>query len=131
MPHSLKIAALAGLALFFLTFAQSCYYDKEEELYPPTGCDTTSITYSSTVQPILDNRCYGCHANAVANVAGAGLSFEGHPNLKQYLDSNQDRFLGAIEHSPGYSPMPKGGSILPDCDLQNIRLWVEQGYPNN
>jgi hypothetical protein len=131
MPISLQKVLWACFTLAVLGFGQSCAYDNEEELYPPTGCDTTSITYSSTVQPILDNRCYGCHANAVANVAGAGLSFEGHPNLKQYLDSNEDRFLGAIEHSPGYSPMPKGGSILPDCDLQKIRLWVEQGYPNN
>jgi hypothetical protein len=41
-----------------------CYYDVAEELYPSNGttCDTSSVTYSLTVKPIIDQFCVSCHS---------------------------------------------------------------------
>jgi hypothetical protein len=37
----------------------------------------------------------------------------------------------AINHSAGYSPMPKGGNKLPACQIAKVRRWVAAGAPNN
>ena len=39
-----------------------CYYDSVPVLYPNASvCDTTNVTYSKTIQPILSSQCYTCH----------------------------------------------------------------------
>ena len=49
-----NIIVLLTVGLLFLTVATtSCYYDKEEILYPQSVCDTTNVTYSSSVVSIL------------------------------------------------------------------------------
>jgi len=105
----------------------SCYYDNEEELYPnPTSCDTTNITYSGTVVPILQNSCYSCH-NSV-NQQG-GIVLDNYNDLQTIV--NNGSFRGAINHLNGYSPMPKGGEKLNDCNLTLINKWLDDGAPNN
>jgi hypothetical protein len=120
-----------GFLLAFILFGTSCYYDKAEELYPPGDCDTATVGWSATVKPILQNRCYACHNAASANVSGAGIALEPYSNLQSFLNSNSQAFLGAIQHGSGYSPMPKGGSKLSDCELLQINQWIAGGYPEN
>jgi hypothetical protein len=121
-----------GIAIgFLLVFLSSCYYDKAEELYPPGNCDTLTVGWNSSVKPVLQSKCYGCHNAASANVSGAGIALEPYSNLQSYLNSNANRFLGAIEHGSGYSPMPKGGGKLSDCELLQINQWIASGYLEN
>ncbi|MCO6476015.1 MAG: hypothetical protein J5I94_05300 [Phaeodactylibacter sp.] len=119
-----RIFCLSALA-FSLLFP-SCYYDVEEELYPEIDCDTQNVTYSGTVQPILSENCLVCHSAAVNT---AGITLEGYNNLKVYVDNG--RFLGAIQHRPGFSPMPQGAAQLPECDILKIEEWITSGAPNN
>lgn len=118
-----------ALMPFFLT---GCYYDKEELLYPVSNvCDTTSVSYSLMVEPIVKSNCYTCHSNAVAQTAGAGISLEGHANFSGFVTNNTTKFLNAVKHEPGASPMPKGGNKLPNCDISKIEAWINQGAQNN
>jgi hypothetical protein len=41
------------------------------------------------------------------------------------------KLLGAIKHSNGYSPMPKGGNKMKECDIRKIEIWINSGTPNN
>ncbi|RYZ52207.1 MAG: hypothetical protein EOP49_09990 [Sphingobacteriales bacterium] len=91
-----------------------------------TACDSTRFTYAATIKPMLDTYCKGCHN---ANVTNAGLSYENHSTTVAAVNSG--RFLGAINHQAGYSPMPKGGSKLNDCQIQQIQKWIAAGTPNN
>lgn len=122
------ILILSFLLIFMVT---SCYYDNEEYLYPgdggTTGCDTTNITYSGTIAPILANACNGCHYPASS--FGAGISVSTYNDLVATI--NNGRFIGAINHSSGYSPMPKGGSKLSNCNLQKIQKWIDDEALNN
>jgi mono/diheme cytochrome c family protein len=120
-----------GVLLAILLLASGCYYDKAEELYPPGDCDTATVGWSATIKPILQNRCYACHNASSANVSGAGIALEPYSNLQSYLIGNSERFLGAIQHGSGYSPMPKGGGKLSDCELLQINQWIAGGYPEN
>lgn len=115
--------------LLFLSsglYAAGCYYDVEEELYPKTDCDTSAVTYSATVQPIISNRCYVCHG---AGINLGNVTLEGYDNIKNYA-LNGD-LLGAIKHQPGYSPMPQSGGMLPDCEIQKIEAWIAGGALQN
>jgi len=106
---------------------QGCYYDVAEELYPVTGsCDTANVTYTTHVKNVIENNCLVCHSQA-ANLGSINL--EGHAQVKQYADNG--RLLGAITHSPGYSPMPQNGNKLPPCTISQITAWVNKGAPND
>ncbi len=106
----------------------ACYYDKEEELYPadPNACDTVNVSYSKTVLPMLQSQCYVCHSQAAAQ---GNVVVEGYNNLKPQVDNGN--FFGAINHEPGFSPMPQGGHKLPDCTLKQIKSWIAKGAPND
>lgn len=123
--RNIFVAAIIGV--FGLWSLNSCYYDNEEELYPnPVECDTTNISYSGTVVPILENNCYSCH-NTV-NQQG-GIVVDNYDDLRVVIDNG--RFRGSINHLDGYSPMPQGGEKLNECNLTKINMWLDNGAPNN
>jgi hypothetical protein len=41
------------------------------------------------------------------------------------------KLYGSINHSAGYSPMPRGMSKLTNCQVANIKKWIDAGVPNN
>jgi mono/diheme cytochrome c family protein len=116
--------------LIFLFF--SCYYDNEESVYgkPDSSCDTINVTYSGKIQPLVQTWCLGCHSDVqVSQGAGGGNRLEGYNNLRVFALNG--RLLGAVEHRPGFSPMPKYGNKLSNCDISIIRIWVKAGAVNN
>ena len=116
------------LIIFILALGMlypSCYYDKEDLLYQFQKCDTTHVTYSQTIVPILNGNCLVCHstANPEGNVilgTWAGI---------QVVITN-GKLIPAIDHTGPY-PMPKGGSMLDACSIEKIKRWVVNGAPNN
>lgn len=118
------------IVFFSVLVLASCYYDKEEELYPsPTGssgCDTTAMTYATNIKPIFDQSCAlaGCH-DATTKSSGYDLS----DYTGSAAAAKSARFLGAINHSTGFSPMPKGMAKLSDCNISKITAWINAGTP--
>lgn len=90
------------------------------------GCDTTNITYSLTIEPIINNSCKGCHSGATPS---------GNLHLENYFDVStvalNGKLVGAINGTTGYVSMPYNSNPLPDCEIDKIELWVNQGAPNN
>lgn len=110
---------------------QSCYNDKRDQLYPApvnNTCDTTNVTYSGTVSAIMSANCAssGCHNSATNS---AGYSLDNYNGVRAAAIG--PRFFGAINHAPGFSPMPKTGAKLSDCDIKKLSVWVAAGAPNN
>jgi len=107
----------------------SCYYDNEEFLYPglPGGqCDTTGVTYSAVVAPILATNCNSCHNPASPSGNVITSTYNG---LKTVVNSGI--FRKAINHESGASSMPKNGNKLPACELSKIDAWINQGAQQN
>ncbi len=124
MRHILTAACIA----FALT---GCYNDKLDQLYPNPGvvvCDTTNVTFATTIQPILNANCNnsGCHD---AGTASSGYDLTTHAGAM--LAANNDRLLGCINWSSGFSMMPKNLPKLQQCDIDKITSWVNHGAPNN
>lgn len=128
MEHQIiKLMKYATVVVLLIFVMQSCYYDNVEELYPiPSACDTTNITYSENVWPVINDNCTVCHS---------GSAPSGNISLTNYEEvaaiAANGKLMGAINHENGYSPMPKGGGSLSDCELTQFQIWVDEGYPNN
>jgi hypothetical protein len=108
-----------------------CYYDNEEQLYPKLDqvCDTTGVTFSKSVQPILQTNCLGCHS-ATENAASGGIiNLEDFTVVKVLVDGGN--LFGAITHNPLNSQMPKSGAKLDTCSITKIKIWIDKGALNN
>ncbi|MER3498983.1 MAG: hypothetical protein C4308_10290 [Chitinophagaceae bacterium] len=118
----------AILLALFIGF-NSCYYDVESQLYPDTSnCDTTNITYSTTIRTILQNgSCLSCHGGTGAS--GGGIILDTYTGVKTVAQNG--KLYGAISYSPGYSPMPQNGGKLTNCDIKKVKIWIDSGIPNN
>ena len=99
----------------------------------PTGtqCDTTNITYSGVVSSILQNNCTGCHSGASAM---KGVNLSTHAGVQ--IVAADGRLYRAISHAPGITPMPydganPGSKKLQECQILQIKAWVDRGAPNN
>lgn len=117
-----------GIGVLLIVLFQSCYYDNEEELYPGVEeCDTTNITYSGTVVPLMDSyNCISCHGSSFPQ---GNVVLDNYDDLKVVVDNG--RFWGAINHDDGYSSMPQNLPKMDDCDLRKIRVWIDDGAIDN
>jgi mono/diheme cytochrome c family protein len=90
------------------------------------GCDTSNVTFSAYVFPVMQNYCLGCHN---------GYGASGGINLNAYQDVKtvalDGRLYGVITHATGYSPMPQNSAKLSDCRIAKIKAWIDAGAPNN
>jgi hypothetical protein len=86
------------------------------------GCDSSNVTYTSSINPIVQAWCIGCHGgSAPAN----GLSLETYGEVVACANSN--RLMGALRHETGYFAMPKGGAILSPCEINLFQKWIDTG----
>lgn len=90
-------------------------------------CDTSSSTYSRVIRPILLTFCTACHEQPTPDNLVVDLSL--YSGVKVVAESGQ--LLGAINHSPGYAPMPTASSKLDECDIMKIQTWIDTGAPDN
>lgn len=111
-----------------IVLLSSCYYDKEEDIFPSTGnCDVSAVTYANTVLPLLQNSgCLGCHSGSAPS---GNISLSGYNNVK--VVAQNGKLFGVINHSPGFSPMPQGGSKMSSCSINRIKAWIDAGAVNN
>jgi mono/diheme cytochrome c family protein len=88
------------------------------------GCDTSAVTYSSTIAPIFSNYCALCHGtDSIAN-------FSNYASLNSYLDTNTQKMINDINFATGASPMPPA-AMLGGCDIKKITKWIHDGHLNN
>ena len=123
MPGSARLMIFLCLCLGLLS---SCTFDKEEDLLvTPVTCDTSNVSFTADVFPLLNSYgCVGCHQGISAS---AGVRLDSHEEVVKW----QVRMIGSIAHEPGFSRMPKGGGKMNDCEIDQIRAWVNLGSPDN
>ncbi len=95
-------------------------------IIPAGPCDTASVSYSKTIQPLLDKNCISCHSDAGGNINGVNLS--AYNTVRRNTIGN--RIVFAVQGSDGITQMPFG-SRLNECEIAQIRSWVRQGALNN
>lgn len=116
--------------IIVIAVACSCVYHNEEDDYPqPGSCDTVNVTFSSSVQPVLQQNCLSCHSNNTASSLGGNIKLEDYQDVK--LRADDGSLLGTISHESGYSSMPRGAPKLDDCTISIIEIWINSNSPDN
>jgi hypothetical protein len=98
---------------------QSCYYDKEEELYPNdyySTNDTTSVTYGETIAPLISTNCgsSGCHP-----------AYTTYTGLKVIVDNGQLKNRVITQKTmPAAAP-------LSSTQISKLQRWLDAGALNN
>lgn len=90
------------------------------------ACDTTNLTYSADIQPILQTYCNSCHSGSAPS---GNLDYSTYNGVVATVNDNT--LLGSITHTYGYSPMPQGAGKLSNCNIALIQAWIHAGAPNN
>lgn len=91
-----------------------------------SGCDTTNVSFTNDITPILTNKCTGCHSGGSPS---GGVSLDNYNGVKVVAQSGQ--LYGAVNWDASYSNMPQGGNQLPQCEIDKIKSWVDAGALNN
>jgi hypothetical protein len=117
--------------IILFVIVESCYYDSQEYLYPqitPNTCDTSNVTYTYSVKPILEKYCTLCHYTGASFTTGNGIILDNYTDAKKYTEDGS--LLGAIKHTAA-SPMPKplGSPKLDDCKIATFEIWKRNLYP--
>jgi hypothetical protein len=113
------------LLLSFTFIVFSCQHEPDEIVEPgppdpePEQCDTLNVTYDGDVYPIFEQYCNFCHSGAAPQ---GGIDLTNYETVAFLAQSGQ--LLGAINHDPAYSPMPKDGDKLSFCKIRTITIWV-------
>ena len=102
----------------------SCTNESEEELYGVSPCDTSDYTYDGTIARLMALNCNYCHSGANAS---QGIHTNNYNDLVAIAQTG--RLKGAVNHDPGYVPMPQNGGKLGQCDLTRLNLWIDNGMP--
>ncbi len=119
-----KAVFIAVLAAGILSI-QSCYYDKEDLLYPgsnqPVNCSTVAAKFSANVLPLITSKCAigGCHDAT----ASGGRIFQNYSQISAAKDRINARAV--VEKS-----MPASGP-LSAAEVSILQCWIESGAPNN
>lgn len=128
---NIPMKTLIPVAIIILCAISGCYYDSKEYLFPQNSnnCDTTNVTFSLSVSPLLSNHCLSCHGNSTAASLGGNIKLENYADVKLRADNGS--LFGSVNYTSGFSQMPKGSSKLDDCKLTIIKKWIDNGATNN
>jgi hypothetical protein len=142
--NKLIVAITSATALVL----SSCYYHNWENIHPggqvyTTPCavtDSTVISYSVTIKPIVASKCAqaGCHNSA----GGSANDFTYYGDTTNFVGlvavcygdtsgSSAWQYINGVGPGAG-DQMPKPGSpLLTPCEKASIRNWIHQGASNN
>ncbi len=106
-----------------------CYNDSYDKLYPtpikPNACDTTTISYTTDIKPILTQNCNSsdCHGAG----GGSGYDFTDSTVLQPLVQN------GTVVNDINWTPtgrnhnMPTTGNKLGSCEINKITRWANLG----
>lgn len=87
-------------------------------------CDTTNVTFSGEVWPILEATCKGCHSTSPSG----GVKITNYSEVKDLVDAGT--LQNVLSRKGPRSPMPPTGP-LEQCAMDQIRIWIEDGAQDN
>jgi uncharacterized membrane protein len=119
----MKKLILTAIIIASVFAMNSCYYDKEDLLYPVTvDCATVNASYATDVSPLILNKCSysGCHS---AGSSAGGLVLESYTQVANSAGGINQRCI--IEKT-----MPPSNPLTPN-EIAILKCWINAGTPNN
>lgn len=115
-------------AFLSILLLNSCNYDNEESLYGSSECDTNFVSFEMDISPIINSHCTMCHGGPSPS---AGLALETYVQIFQSASDSYNGIVNRISRSEGDPLMMPGSYRIPQCQIDKIVAWVEQGALNN
>ena len=91
-----------------------------------TRVDTTQFKYRTTIAPLINKYCTGCH---FGNYNSGNVLLTRYSEVKAVVDSN--KLYQVIANIDGFPKMPTGVVTMQPNEIVQIRKWIEDGAPNN
>lgn len=95
---------------------------KNRDCSNDSPCNTSNVTYSNTIAPMMEKWCTGCHG---ANQPSAGINLTDRATVVS--QASQGFLLGTVSHASGFVPMPPSGPKMDDCSIAQIKAWIDTG----
>lgn len=94
---------------------------------PPPDCDTVNVTYTGTIQPILLQNCYTCHAGSPSS---SGIYMETIDQVKHEVNAGHLMSRIRQDSMDFYPPMPRPPHTkLSSCQIAQFQKWINLDYP--
>jgi len=87
------------------------------------GCDTTSVTFSGQIWPMMESYCTGCHS---ASAPGGGIVIASYSDLVALAENGS--LMGSVRWEGGYAKMPTNQQ-LSECSISQLQKWIDDGFP--
>ena len=95
---------------------------------------TCNISYSTTIQPIFNNNCTGCHGSSGGLNLGSFSSLMNGGNSGAVVISGNgsgSRLIQKLQGTASGSQMPASGCCLDESIIQLIETWIDEGALDN
>ncbi|NND77748.1 MAG: hypothetical protein HKN39_06160 [Flavobacteriales bacterium] len=90
------------------------------------SCDTTEVTYNGTILPLIELKCQGCHSGGEPEADLSLISYDDISTIA--LNGN---LMWSVTGTNGATLMPLGGNLLPQCERDQLEIWINDGAPEN
>lgn len=90
------------------------------------GCVTENITYETVIGALIQNRCQSCHSGSSPD---GGIALTNYSQISNVALNGS--MLEAVTHTGNATPMPYNSSQLPQCEVDQIVTWINNGAPLN
>lgn len=87
------------------------------------ACDTTSVTFTAQVWPMMESYCTGCHS---ASAPGGGIVIAGYEDMVALAENGS--LMGSIRWESGYAKMPTNQQFS-DCQINQLQIWIDNDFP--
>lgn len=89
------------------------------------SCSPSNVGFAADIQTILNSNCIGCHSGSTIS---GGVNLSTHAGVQSVAQSG--KLLNAVSQNGQATPMPPNGKLSP-CNVQKIKVWIEEGSKNN
>ena len=112
-----------------ILFLGSCSYDSQESLFGISDCDTNYVSFEMHILPIVTSHCTACHSGPNSS---DGLVLETYAQIKSSaLEQGSNGMINRIIRPEGSVGSMPQNYRLEDCQIEKIKVWVEEGAQNN
>jgi uncharacterized membrane protein len=91
----------------------------------PANCSPANVSFANEIQPILNTNCIGCHSGSTLS---GGVNLSTHAGVQAVAQTG--KLYNAVSQNGQATPMPPNGKLAA-CDIQKIKVWVDEGFKNN
>ena len=109
--------------LFFILVAILCFSCSKDDKVTDVACDGSNLSYNTGVSDIINSNCNasGCHNSGSPH--GSFTSFSGLQGVVNNGTFNQRVLVN--------QDMPEGSATLTESQLNKLKCWVDNGFPEN